>query len=154
MLTDLPREIKSVRGGTQIVFPANQTSDYHFEGFVSTDEEFLEINAILNETWQRTFPGHNYFWHMTFEIVGSDVPSEVWSSWSKAIWRLVTHKTKICQIRGVLCWSFICYVFEEERWHRIFGNSAFRYSNFKPPQITQRKQWYQATEFRENQVRP
>lgn len=144
VLSGLSYTINGTSDGTFIRLPEVVGSDYHFEGWVDPEEAFFEVRAVLNEAWQRTFPNRDYFWYQLFETVGSDTPEKVVREFLETLRLVATHDTRICQRKGFLLWTFRCEHLEDGRWVHVSSNSTFRYSKFHPPQIKERRQWYQA----------
>ena len=144
ILSGLPYTVNTTSERTLIRFPESVESDYRFEGSLDPEHKFFEVCAELNEAWRRVFLDHDYFWYQPFEVVGSHPPDQVMRECLKTLRLLVTHDTRICQRKGLLWWSFTCEHLKEGRWVRVYSHSSFRYSNFHPPQIKGRRQWYQA----------
>lgn len=149
LLSGLLYTVNATSKGTLIRFPESAESDYHFEVSLDSEHQFFEICAVLSEARRRDFPDHDLFWYEPFEVIGSDSPDQVMRQCLETLRLLVTHDTRICQRKGLLWWSFACERFHEGHWVPVYGHTAFRYSNFHPPQIKGKRQWYQAKALKE-----
>ena len=117
-----------------ITLPVPQGAEYEYEAHVQTEGERLIAARLLNQSED------SYFWYLALELPDFHWSASKLSDRFFQILRLIfRHPTRIIQRNGMLFGSFTCQYEEDKLWHRIDGNSFFRFGGFKAPRIEGRR---------------
>ncbi len=125
-------------GWEHLNLPSAPGADYHFELYEYSNGE-KHICARRCEASEK-----EYFWYSAHELyLGKDAEA-VAREYLDDLEKLISHPTRIKQVRGILFMKFKCqYKDDEKGWKTVSSNSALK-SGFQFPPMAERSKIYES----------
>jgi hypothetical protein len=127
----LPIRIDTVADVISIHIPTDGGSHYDFTAWIAEDLADLSLSARLSSD-----PA--YFWGRPFERWDYKSFEDMLGEFRALVLAVSSHPTKITEERGLLFRSFALDYQSADRWVRVGGSAALRFSNFRFPQTDRR----------------
>ena len=103
-----------------LTFPPAPGAEYAFYGCVH-DDDTLELGARPLEG-----PAEALFWGRKLEPIDYGSYETMLARFKRELLAVLTNDTVIVQLKGWLCWSFVCEVLSESETIRLHGASTLR----------------------------
>jgi hypothetical protein len=123
---------------TRFNLPTAPDAEYSFRlWFYESGERQISAQLI------RDHSDETYFWYRPLEMGEfNGCEDDLVSEFCEELEALLTHETRIVQLKGWLFWHFRCEYRVGEKWKSVCSHSAFRGGRFRPPHIEGRMRVY------------
>ena len=137
-LKDLAEEVITPSGDIpyyRVTFPAANNAEYYFVVYIYDTETEITARRIGADEGEA-------FWHIHLEDFDYESIEAMHEALIEKIFLVLRHPTRVRQSNGVLFVNYTCDYSRENEWHKLYGNSFFKFGGFKPPKIIGKEKIY------------